>query len=264
MIYDEIIDKLNIKSGEKIWLASDITKYVFVARRNGGSFSPDHLIDVLKECIGPQGDLIIPVFSFEFSNNGRYDYRNSKGTCGHLGNLALTREDFKRTKHPMHSFMVWGRDKELLCSMENKHSFGVDSPFGFCREENVRQIFLGTDYQRGMTYVHFVETECRVPYRFDKSFKGIYVTQDGAEEEREYLYYARRLDVGTVEQFNRIGAIMEQEGHAYRADVCGITNYSAMLGDSHDVIKEDIMHNMCRNIYDFSVDREKIFEGFGG
>lgn len=164
----------------------------------------------------------------------------------------------------MHSFAVWGKDQEKLCVMENKHSFGPDSPFAYCKENNVTQIMLGTDYVHAMTFVHYAETTCTVPYRFPKSFTGIYVTSDGREEERTYDYAARRLDVGTTEQFNRIGAILEERGAAQMKDYCGFISRIVHLGDSYDLICEDILHNQCRNIYDFEVSRENLFEGYGG
>ena len=263
MIYDEIVEQLGIKSGEKLWISSDITRYVLWARKNKEEFSPARLIEVLQESVGSEGTLLFPVFSFEFSNHGRYDYKNSKGTSGHLGNLALSTEGFRRTSHPMHSFAVWGRDRDMLCAMENLHSFGDDSPFGYCRTENVRQLMLGTDHKHAMTYVHYVETVCRVPYRFAKTFRGIYVTEDGKEEEREYLYAARRLDVGTKECFNRMGDILEQAGIGYAKEIRGIENHSVLLGSSHEPMCDDILHNMCRNLYDFEVSREELFKGYG-
>ncbi len=264
MIYDEIINKLNIEDGEKIWLSSDITRYMFCAKRNGEEFSAERLLDAVCEQIGSNGTLMLPVFSFEFSNHGIYDYCNTKGTCGYLGNFALKKDGFKRTLHPMHSFVVWGADQERLCTMENKHSFGEDSPFAYCRDNNVRQIMLGTDYQRAMTYVHFVETECAVPYRFPKTFKGIYIDENGKQSEREYLYAARRLDVGTKEEFNRIGDVLEKKGVAYSTGIWEISNYSVELAKSYPWIREDIMKNKCRNIYDFDVERDELFAGFGG
>jgi aminoglycoside 3-N-acetyltransferase len=263
-IYDELIESLRVKKGEKIWLASEVIGLVLLFRREGVKFDVDRFFDTFENALGEDGTLIIPTFCFDFSNNGIYDYKNSGCTTGALGNAALKRSDFVRTQHPLHSFAVWGCDREFLCSMENKHAFGEDSPFEYCRANNVRQIMLGTDYVHGMTFVHYAETMCDVPYRFAKSFTGEYITAEGVSEMRTYDYAARRLDVGTKEEFNRIGSILEEKKIAEKLDFKGIISYDVYLGDAYPVICDDILHNQCRNIYDFTVSRETLFEGFGG
>lgn len=262
-IFEELIDSFEIKHGDRVWLSSEIVKLVLLCRKLGAEFDASKLLDCFQSAVGEEGTLLLPTFSFVFSNTGKYDYTHSKGATGALGNTALQRGDFVRTKHPMHSFAVWGKDQERLCMMENKHSFGMDSPFAYCKENNVKQIMLDTDYVHAMTFVHYAETMCDVPYRFSKSFTGIYVTRDGEEEERTYDYAARRLDVGTTEQFNRIGAILERRGVAQMKDYCGVVSRVVLLGDSYDLICEDILHNQCRNIYDFNISREELFRGFG-
>lgn len=262
-LYREIINQFNIKTGDRIWLSSEVIKYALLFKKKGGRFEASLLLEAFQEAVGEEGTLLLPTFCWDFSNKQKYDYLHSKGNAGVLGNVALQRPDFKRTKHPMHSFAAWGKDQETLCSMDNKHAFGEDSPFGYCRANNVKQIMLGVDYIQAMTFVHYAETMCRVPYRFAKSFTGIYVTEKGVEEERTYDYAARRLDVGTQEEFNRIGIILEERGIACKVEFEGIVSHVAMLGDSYDVICDDIWHNMCRNIYDFSVPREELFKEYG-
>lgn len=261
-IFEELIDCLEIGQGDKIWLSSEIVNLVFLCRRAGVEFDASELLDCFQKAVGEKGTLLLPTFCFSFSDTGKYDYVHSKGNTGALGNVALRRNDFCRTKHPMHSFAVWGGDQEELCAMENKHSFGADSPFAYCKEKNIKQIMLGTDYVHSMTFIHYAETMCAVPYRFEKSFTGIYVTRDGREEERIYDYAARRLDVGATEEFNRMGTILEEHGVAQVKDYCGFVSRIVRLGDSYDLICEDILCNQCRNIYDFSIPREKLFNRF--
>ena len=71
----------------------------------------------------------------QFKNNPLqikiFDYKKTPSNCGSLSNIALQRSDFKRTKHPIHSFAVFGKHKNYLCNLENKSSWGEDSPFKF-------------------------------------------------------------------------------------------------------------------------------------
>ncbi|MBR5970412.1 MAG: AAC(3) family N-acetyltransferase [Lachnospiraceae bacterium] len=261
--YREFAASFDLRTGDSVWLSSETVRLAFLCKKNGMRFDPSLLIDAFQSVLGEEGTLLLPVFSFEFSNHGHYDYLHTKGTTGVLGNTALSRGDFRRTLHPMHSFAVWGKDRELLCGMTNTHSFGEDSPFAYCKERNVTQLMLGTDYVHSMTFVHYVETVCRVPYRFAKQFTGTYVTAEGRGEARTCDYAARRPEVGTTEQFNRIGAVLEEKGIATVHRFQGIESRVVQLGKSFDPIREDILHNRCRLLYDFTVSRESLFEGFG-
>lgn len=258
-IYSDIVDSFDIHSGDRIWLSSEIIRFALLAREKGVPFNGNALIDAFQNKLTSEGTLFLPTFSFEFSNKGVYDIIKTKGITGALGNIALQREDFERTQHPMHSFAVWGKDKELLTSMSNKHAFGLDSPFGYCIGKHVKQIILGTDYVHAMTFVHYAETVCNVPYRFAKSFTGRYFKSDGTVEVRTYDYAARMLELHTVETFNRMGKILEQAGVSHKILISGIECYQIDLAKSFPLICSDIVNNKCANIYDFNIDREEVF-----
>lgn len=258
--YLEIASCLDLKKGDRIYLSSDIMAISYMAQLNGEKFDMNRFIDSFMDVLSLEGTLLIPTFNFQFSNKGTYDYRKSPSTTGALGNAALHRKDFKRTKHPMHSFSVWGKDKEYLCNMENLNSFGDDSPFAYMKDRNVIQIMLGTDYQRSMTFVHYVENKANVPYRFYKEFKGNYIDENGIETERIYEYPARNLELGSVEKFNRIGMILEDKTISHKYIIDRVPIIRASLKESYDVIYEDAKNNMCKNLYDFDYDRETIWK----
>ena len=259
MDYRDIVAAMNVKEGERIWLSSDIIAYALSFRKEKKKFDQNALLDAFIEALGPEGTLLIPTFNFDFSNHGYYDYVKSKGTTGALGNTALARGDFARTTHPLHSFAVWGKDKEYLVSMNNNNSFGTDSPFSYCIQRHVRQIILGTDYVHALTFMHYAEATCAVPYRYMKTFVGEYTDADGVTETRSYVYPVRKLEIRPEECSNLIGEVFEQRGIAYQVDIEGISNISLDLAESYPVLCDDILHNQCRNIYNFNVPREEIF-----
>lgn len=261
--YREIAKAIGLKKGEAVYLSSDILSLAWAAKINGECFDMDGLIDCFQEQITMEGTLLIPTFHFSFSNQGIYDYCRTPSAAGALGNAALKRKDFKRTAHPMHSFSVWGKGQEVLCSMQNLNSFGEDSPFAYMHKNHVIQVMLGTDYQRSMTFVHYVENMANVPYRFYKEFTGEYVDEKGIKSVRTYQYPARYLELGSVEKFNRIGKRLEEKEIVQEFVINGITVKKVPLGESYPMIYEDAKYNMCRNLYDFNVDRELIWKENG-
>lgn len=258
-IYSKIVSCFDLKRGDCIWLSSELIKLVLLLKRNNITFDSNALIETFQKAVGPEGTILIPNFSFEFSNHKFYDIRKTKGVTGALGNIALNRDDFKRTKHPMHSFEVWGKDQDYLVTLDNRNSFGSDSPFAYCISHHVKQIILGTDYVHAMTFVHYAEVSCNVPYRFAKTFTGKYVHEDGSEEAYSCDYAARKLEIRPTECFNRMGAILEKAGTSKRIDTLGINSYLVDLAKSFPIICEDIISNQCKNIYEFNIPREEIF-----
>lgn len=258
--YEKIASQFKLKKGDRIWISSELIKMVFIMKKKQVKFDGNELINAFQKAVGEEGTIIIPTFSFDFSNKKYYDIRNTRGITGALGNIALQRDDFKRTKHPMHSFAVWGNDQDFLISMENRNSFGINSPFGYCIGSRVKQIILGTDYIHAITFIHYAEVTCNVPYRFTKSFTGEYVTECGKVEVRTYDYAARKLEIEPEEKFNRMGAILEAEGAAKKIDIDSLECYLVDLAKSYPLICKDIIENKCANIYDFNIPREEVFK----
>lgn len=257
--YRKLPEILEIQSGDKIWISSALPALIMSCKKGQELFSVQNLLEIFLQKVGPKGTVILPTFCFDFSNKGIYDYHNSKGQTGILGNYALTRSDFKRTRHPLHSFAVYGSDQICLCSMENRNSFGADSPFEYCRVQNVKQVMIGTDYNHAMTMVHYAEMNANVPYRFMKIFQGTYVNEDGYPIAYECEYPARKLEYVTEEKFNRIGARLEQSQIAKKYICNGITHRVVELGRAYPVILKDAKENMCRELYDFEIPREQIW-----
>ena len=65
----DYIDCFSINKGDRIWLSSELLKIALAFKKNGIDFDGGKLIDVVQEKIGEEGSLLIPTFSFEFSNN---------------------------------------------------------------------------------------------------------------------------------------------------------------------------------------------------
>ena len=112
--YNEIIDKLEISKGDKIYLVSDVTKFFLLFRKNGKKFDLNKFLDLLVEKITDKGTLIIPTYNWEFCTSKYFNYHTTPSMTGSLGAKALERKEFIRTTNPIYSFAVTGKDKKLL------------------------------------------------------------------------------------------------------------------------------------------------------
>lgn len=197
--YSALMNEMDVGKGDIIDVASDMMTLMAYCRKRKLAFDPNKLIDALMDCVGSEGTVMIRTFTWDFCHGTPFDIRKSPSRVGSLGNCAMRREDFKRTKHPLYSWMVWGACTENLCGMDNKASFGKDTPFDFLYKNNAKQITLGNSYTQGNTQVHHCEALAKVPYRFEKTFTGTYIDEDGVSSVREYSMFVRPLNL-TVSQ----------------------------------------------------------------
>ena len=192
--YNEIIDKFEINKGDKILLISDLTKFFLLFKKDGKRFDVNKFLDILIESITDEGTLIIPTHNWEFCSSKYFHYHETPSMTGSLGKIALNRKDFKRTKNPIYSFAVTGKDKELLYGLKHYSCFGNDSPFYYFHKNNYKYLSLFLDYKDiGFTPVHYVEEKVGVSYRYFKKFSGIYVNENYLKTNVACSLYVRKL-----------------------------------------------------------------------
>ena len=136
--YDKIIEKIKIKKNDKILLSADITRLLVYCKKNNKKFDANDFLNAIINKIGNNGTLILPTFNFGFCQGKTYDYLKTVPMTGHLAKVALSRKDFKRTLHPIHSFAVCGKDKNYLCNLQNLSSFDSNSPFAYMHKKSVK------------------------------------------------------------------------------------------------------------------------------
>ena len=176
--YEKIVEKLDISQGDIILLTTDLTRLLADCKNNNEKFDGKKFLDSIIKKIGNQGTLLLPTFNFDFCNGQTYDYLNSIPVTGALSKIALSMKGFKRTQHPIHSFATWGKDKDLLCNLQNLSSFGPGSPFEYLYKNNSKNLIIGIDYKLGFGSVHYCEEKVGVDYRFLKSFKSHYIDEN--------------------------------------------------------------------------------------
>lgn len=195
--YLHILDRLRISRGDVVLLSSDMFQFtVGELKRTKKMPNMNDLLDTFIDRLGEEGTLLLPTYNWFFCHGETYDYRNTLGQTGSLGNVALKRDDFKRTQHPIYSFAVWGRDQSLLCQLQNKSAFGGDSPFAYFELVHAKNVFIGIPMIKGYTFVHYVEQKSNaVKYRYDKLFRADYIDEYGIQSNRVYSMYVRKLNM---------------------------------------------------------------------
>lgn len=251
---------IDINRGDNIYISSELLGVLYSFHKKGEKFDPNIFLNDIIDYIGEEGTVIIPTYTFSFSNYGIYDYCKTKSEVGYLGNVALQRHDFQRTLHPMHNMAVYGKNKELLCGLKNTNSFGEDSPFAWMIEHNTKEVGIGLSFEKATTYFHYIENMAQVPYRYNKVFKGEYIDKNGDRSIREYDYPARRLDIGYTKKKEGFKKILIDSDSYIEYCIDGIDAYVIDMNKSYLALYEEYTVGRCAKTIDFTVDRDALYE----
>lgn len=245
----EIPKYLEIRQGEVVLVSSDLRRLLLTGMSQGDSTDLNGFLEGLMDAVGAEGTILIPTYNWDFCKGKTFDYRTTPCKTGSLGKIALKRADFIRTKHPIYSFAVWGKDADRLYRMENKDSFGQDSPFAYLKEKGAKNLFIDVTYQNSFTYVHYVEEwEGNVPYRYCKDFTAGYIDGQGEESVRTYSMFVRNLDKDVQVTINPMESVFVEKQAVKRYTINDVSFRMLDLGKAYQLIKEDIVSNKSRRL----------------
>lgn len=163
------------------------------------NFSGDTIVDrfetmlsLILDCIGQEGNILIPSFTYSSANNEVFDPFVSLPRVGGFANLAFRSNKFRRTLDPMFSWLVLGKAEKRLTSTTFMNAFGDNSSFALIEQLKPKVMMLGVPLSNGFTYVHRLEEKHKVNYRFHKKFPSI-ISVNGVKSEFDYTYFVREL-----------------------------------------------------------------------
>lgn len=246
--YKKIPSVLKIEKGDVILLTSDITDLFLQCQENGEILDVNILLDNFQEAIGEEGTLLVPTYNWGFCQGKAFDYKKTPSKTGAIGNAALRRKDFTRTKHPIYSFAVWGKDAVKLAEMDNIESFGPDSPFAYLEQVNAKNVFIGASLRNSFTYIHYIEQKLGAKYRYSKKFKSHYIDQNKVDTVKEYAMYVRDLDLGVVCAPDPFVDTLYANHIVQHGHINGVPYEVIRFNDVTPFIQEDILHNKSKNL----------------
>ena len=238
----KIYKKLGVKKRDKIYLASNILNLIAQYRKK--NFDPNLIIDELIDTIGKDGFIAIPTFSWDFCQKKKFDYIKTIPKTGSLGKLSLLRKDFIRSKNPIHSFSLYGKNKIKISKLKHYSSFDKNSPFGYLINNKGKMLLIDIDYKLAMTFVHVAEEECLVNYRYFKIFKGIYKNKNGNSKKYQSKLFARKSNL--VRQTlisNKFDQILLKEKILKKINYKGILFTIIDINPMYKLFLDDIKNN---------------------
>lgn len=189
--FKEILDNLGVNPDDKLLVNSNTLNLMIKFRDKS---LPKKILDILIERVASVGTLLFPTYNWEFCKGLNYDLLNTKSATGALSNLSLKKKDFLRSKNPIYSFSVYGKNKDEITQLNHYSCFSLDSPFGYLIRNKGKNLFIDLDYKDALTFVHVAEEEVGVSYRYHKKFTGKYLDKNRVEKIENFEMYVRKED----------------------------------------------------------------------
>lgn len=179
------------------------------------------LLDALRTVSKPRG-ILVPSFTYSFTKTGRYNHALSPSEVGRFSEeVRLISGAEHRLVEPVFSFIDLDRTIDPD-SYRYDSAFGEDSLFGTLSRLGVVSVNIGVHNLFG-TYLHYIEAQHNVPYRYEKRFSGE-ISLDGEHWEHvDYVYHVRHLDKDTQWRRMRIAKDLIQRDALTERHFNGVT-----------------------------------------
>tara|TARA_R110000824_G_scaffold41058_1_gene122511 strand:- start:477 stop:1217 length:741 start_codon:yes stop_codon:yes gene_type:complete len=167
---------------------------------------------IQKSFIENNSTVLIPAYSYSYTNKEVYDLKNSPSKVGYATEHMRRKNEKSRTSDPLFSYVVLG---DKISKDYNKISdcecFGDDSIIAEMYNKNAMICSIFSSWATTFTEMHFIEKRLEVKYRKDKMFNGLTRNFDGDEIETKVKFYCRDYDYGLRTNSARLGEDLEKD-----------------------------------------------------
>lgn len=186
-----------IQPGDTILFHSDMS--CFFGQNPGRSKKQvaTELLDGILAFLGEEGTLVVPTFTYAFCRGNPYNKAKTPSEVGYFSNLILTRPESVRSDHPIFSVAVIGKQIKQICDNTSNDAFDDNSVFSRLPTLNAKLVFWGANFREHSTFLHYVEQQAGVDYRFIKMFEGPIVEGENKRIEK-YSFFVKPLDGSVV------------------------------------------------------------------
>lgn len=231
---------LGLSVGETVLIHSDLTALRGETGMSWGETAEKLKQDIL-EYLGPTGTLLVPTFSWDFCQGKPYKHEVTRSHLGLFSNNILFDKRAIRSVHPIFSFAGIGPAAEQLLTGVGKSSFGKNSVFERLLSCNVTILLVNSISD--IAFVHYVEQQEQVGYRFMKYFSGdVYVGEENIGG--VYDFFARRKNDRSVFNGDGLYKLLIESGAMTEYHTAG--GYPVcriMCQDCNDVLTDELKRN---------------------
>jgi aminopeptidase-like protein/aminoglycoside N3'-acetyltransferase len=207
----QVIDALNrvgIKTGDAVLVHSDSTLAMRVSESASFSAASSFLQECFEEALGESGTLLVPTFNYDFCKGKPYSHEKSPSQVGLFSNHVRQDKRAVRSFHPIYSFAAIGSQADTFLNEVGKSSFGKNSVFERLHTADAKMVFFNIS-MAFCTFVHYIEQQLNVEYRFLKYFSGQVSRGDDTWTDT-FDFFVRYLDRDVVVNLDRFQNLLQE------------------------------------------------------
>lgn len=190
-LLEATLDALGIQVGDNIYCHANLGLFGKLENCNSSSQLAQTFYENIRCRIGASGTLVLPSYTYSFCTGNNFDLVQTPSKMGILSEHARKILRFSRTRDPLLSVLVQGPLEKEFCSALINICHGPNSHFGLVHSYDFKILCLN---HFGNTFLHYIERQLKVAYRFDKSFYGKYVEPTNSIDNMQANLWVRILE----------------------------------------------------------------------
>ncbi len=230
------LEQVGIQKSDSIFVHSDLKHFGKLSQIMNRDEFFGQMIDVFLNVIGPNGNLMMPTFSYSFCKGEIFDVLETPSAVGVLTEAFRRTSGIQRSIDPIFSVAAIGPKKDFFTDVSSE-CFGKNSIFDKLYQSNVKLIFFGPTFD--ITYAHYIENRFGVPYRYMKSFPGI-LRVGGNHRAATFHYYVRDLEIDPQYDLEKIADILNTHAVLRKVHLGMSIIRSVTAQDAYRVLFEEL------------------------
>jgi aminoglycoside 3-N-acetyltransferase len=225
-------ERCGIRSGDVVMVHSDaLVAAQFPPMSAAARY--DLLIDALLTLLGRDGTLVMPTFTYSFSRGETFDVRQSPSTVGAITEHFRHRSGVRRSLNPMFSVAAYGRHADEFAMADPSDCFGEQSAFAQLHVRDGKIVCIGCAFDR-ITFIHYVEQQIGVDYRYFKAFEGCVIDADCMMRTATVRCFVRDLDRNVITDLSPLRIRMSRNGNLTVGELGRVEMTAVRARDFHD------------------------------
>ena len=231
---EDMLAAVGVASGDTVMIHSDSTMAMALSGAATWNEALQFQLDGIQRVLGPTGTLVVPTFTYAFCKGTPYDRERSPSEVGMFSNFVLAQANAIRSSHPIFSVAAIGPRADELCESVSRSAFGKGSIFERLHAIDASLMFMNVTLNSS-TFVHYVEEQYGVSYRFLKEFTGEIIS-DGKTNIETVEFFVRHLDRDVEPYFGRLETQMKERSMLMEISIPeGVISY-ARCTDVYDQV----------------------------
>lgn len=193
-VFESLLADLRVSKGDTVIVTSSFANL-------NVQFSPDDLLNILIDIIGPDGNIIMPFYppgnSEEWVRSGKvFDMHNTPSSMGVLTQKLSERKGALKSKHPFKAVVAWGKD---AADIVGRHHLSVtpfddNSPYGWLLNHPSKSLGLGAKNNPAFHACEDFLAEHHCNLYLDEEFTALVKVKDEIIPIKTYVHNSKVMD----------------------------------------------------------------------